>query len=87
MDFTEQQLSQINLKTLDSYKDYIVSEFQQSLNRKTLSGQPLDNSQLLEYTYSQRELIQCTKLITNKHLFKAAQSGGGLLRGSSQGPE
>ena len=34
MDFTEKQLSQISLKTLDSYKDYIVNEYRSSLTKK-----------------------------------------------------
>ena len=38
MDFTEQQLSQIDLKTLDSYKDFSVREFSISLNKKTSAG-------------------------------------------------
>jgi transposase-like protein len=38
MDFTEQQLSQIDLKTLDSYKDFTVREFSNSLNKKTSAG-------------------------------------------------
>ena len=79
MDFTAQQLSQLNLKTLDSYKDYIVSEYQSSISKKQQSGQSLDKSRMLETVYSQRELIYCKKLIENKHLFKNMDNNSSFL--------
>jgi hypothetical protein len=66
MDFTAQQLSQLNLKTLDSYKDYIVNEYQSSLVKKQSTGQQIDKSQMMEAAYSQKELLMCKKLIENK---------------------
>jgi len=87
MDFTEQQLSQINLKSLDQYKDYILGEYQQSLNRKVSpganqhpkSGQDIGQSKLMDFVFSQKDLICCKKLIENKQLFKNAQNQSNLL--------
>jgi hypothetical protein len=79
MDFTAQQLSQLNLKTLDSYKDYIVNEYQSSLAKKQQSGQDVDRGRMLETVFSQRELIQCKRLIENKQLFKNADTQSAML--------
>lgn len=77
MDFTEQQLSQINLKSLDSYKGYIINEYQQSLNKRMVSSPQQRGSRLddpdqghLDFIFSQKELTYCKKLIENKQIFK-----------------
>ena len=79
MDFTEQQLSLLNLKTLDSYKDHIVKEYTESLSRKEL-----DENKYMEMVYSTQELMRCTKLIENKSVFKNIQNQSDFLVRSEQ---
>ena len=74
MDFTEQQLSLLNLKTLDSYKDHIVKEYTESLSRKEL-----DENKYMEMVYSTQELMRCSKLIENKSVFKNLQNQSDFL--------
>lgn len=77
MDFTEQQLSQINLKSLDQYKDFIINEFQQLITKKN-QGQPAKNAlsseqnKIIDFVLSSKEIICCKKLVENKQLFKNA---------------